>query len=101
MKVFYTDQFVLPLPDGHRFPMEKYRLLRERVAALGAESYLLEVPPPATNAQLHLAHAPDYVARVTSGRLSPAEVRALGFPWSPELVERSRRSVGATIAACR
>lgn len=98
MKLFYTDHFVLPLPPGHRFPMAKYRRLRERAAAAGFE--LLE-PAAATDAELALAHDRGYIARVAGGTMDPREVRALGFPWSPGLVERSRRSNGATIAAAR
>lgn len=102
MKVYYSDQFVLPLPPGHSFPMVKYARLRERVveAELVAPGNLL-VPPAASDDDLRRAHDPDYVARVVEGRLSVAEVREIGLPWSPELVERSRRSVGATIAAAR
>lgn len=99
MQAFYCDQFVLPLPAGHRFPMAKYRRLRERVGAeLGA--VMLAEPPAAGDAALVLAHDPGYIERVARGRLSPAESRAIGFPWSPAMVERSRRSVGATLAAC-
>ncbi len=97
MRAFYCDHFVLPLPDGHRFPMEKYRRLRERVEADGTA--LLAVPDAATDEQLARVHHPAYVARVSTGALSRAEVRRIGFPWSPELVERSRRSVGGTLAA--
>ena len=94
---WYCDQFVLPLPDRHRFPMEKYRLLRERVA--DDERIQLEIPEPATNVDLIRVHCEEYVARVTSGGLSRDEIRRIGFPWSPELVERSRRSTGGTIHA--
>ena len=100
MKAFYSDRFVLPLPEGHRFPMAKYRLLRERIAgALPAVSLLQ--PEAATDGVLALAHTPDWIERLGLGRLSALEQRAIGFPWSQEMVERSRRSVGATIAACR
>lgn len=102
MKVFYTDQFVLPLPDGHRFPMAKYALLRERVFAAGlfAPDELC-VPDAATDAELLRVHAAEYVRRVKDGELTDKELRRIGFPWSPQMVERSRRSSGATIAACR
>jgi acetoin utilization deacetylase AcuC-like enzyme len=100
VKAFYSDRFVLPLPEGHRFPMAKYRLLRERIAVeLPAVS--LQQPEAATDGVLALAHTPDWIERLGLGRLSALEQRAIGFPWSPEMVERSRRSVGATIAACR
>lgn len=102
MKLFYCDEFVLPLPPGHRFPMEKYRLLRESLQASG--EFLdddFQTPPAATFAELTRAHAPDYVLRVERGELTPHEIRVIGFPWSPEMVERSKRSSGATLAACR
>jgi acetoin utilization deacetylase AcuC-like enzyme len=102
MKLFYCDEFVLPLPPGHRFPMEKYRLLRERLQASGEfleDDFI--TPPAATFSELTRAHAPDYVLRVERGELTPQEIRVIGFPWSPEMVERSKRSSGATLAACR
>jgi len=102
MKIFYTDQFVLPLPPGHRFPMAKYRLLRERVAAAGwIARHELVVPHAATDEELCRAHDAEYVRRVSAGELTEREIRRLGFPWSPAMVERSRRSSGATIEACR
>lgn len=102
MRLFYTDHFELPLPDGHRFPMRKYRQLRLRVVQDDAHLQdTLLVPPAATDEQLWLAHSPDYVRRVLSGALTPAEIRRIGFPWSPKMTERSRRSTGATIAAAR
>jgi len=99
LKLFYCDRFVLPLPEGHRFPMDKYRRLRTRAEAAGG--FTLIEPPAARDDELALCHDPAYIARVTAGTMGTREVRALGFPWSPELVERSRRSNGATIAAAR
>ncbi len=102
MRVYYTDQFVLPLPAGHRFPMEKYALLRARINGSHATlPVTLLVPQAAGNHDLLRAHEAPYVERVVEGTLSRTEIRRIGFPWSPELVERSRRSVGATIEACR
>ena len=102
MKVYYSDHFSLPLPEGHRFPIEKYALLRKRVMANGIiTNGNAIVPPQATLDQLRLAHNPEYVQRVINGELSEKEVRRIGFPWSLGLVQRSRRSVGGTIAACR
>lgn len=102
MNLFYTDHFVLPLPDGHRFPMEKYSLLRQRVMENGlVPPGALRVPQAATDEQLLLVHEADYLAQVKEGTLSEKEIRRIGFPWSPGLVERSRRSVGGTIEACR
>jgi acetoin utilization deacetylase AcuC-like enzyme len=98
VKAYYTDHFVLPLPQGHRFPMEKYRLLRDRVSQFpGIE---LWEPPAASVRDLTRVHDMAYVTRVESGQLSDAEVREIGFPWTPAMVERSKRSAGATIQAC-
>lgn len=100
MIAWYADHFVLPLPDDHRFPMDKYRRLRERVA-VELPHVMLREPPPASDAELLRAHAPDYVARAIGGMLTAQEIRAIGFPWSLQMVERCRRSAGATLAACR
>lgn len=100
MRAYTSDHFVLPLPDGHRFPMPKYRLLRERVAA-ELPAIRLEEAPAASDGELALAHEPLYVGAVAEGLLSPAAQREIGFPWSPRMAERARRSVGATIAAAR
>jgi acetoin utilization deacetylase AcuC-like enzyme len=101
MKVFYSDHFVLPLPEGHRFPMVKYSMLRERVARDGicGPGELL-TPRAVTDQEILRAHAPDYLKRVTSGTLTEKEVRRIGFPWSERMVERSRRASGGTLGAC-
>lgn len=102
MKLFYADHFVLPLPEGHRFPMAKYRRLRERLMASGVfspEDFC--EPPAATGEQLARAHDADYIARVLTGELTEVELRRIGFPWTSAMVERSRRSAGATIEAAR
>lgn len=102
MKIFSTDWFVLPLPADHRFPMQKYALLHEQVAIAGlVPPARLQVPPAVSDAQIRLAHTPDYLRRVVAGLLTPSEIRRIGFPWSPELVERSRRASGGTLAAAR
>ena len=100
MRAFHSDLFVLPLPEGHRFPMQKYRLLREGVEA-GLRGISLHEAPAASDGELALAHTPSYVGDVIDGRLDAARQREIGFPWSPRMVERARRSVGATIAAAR
>ncbi len=102
MRAFYSDVFVLPLPETHRFPMRKYRRLRERLVeerVLAAGD--LRVPAAAAWDDLRLVHDPSYVEAVATGALSPEMQRRIGFPWSPQMVERSRRSVGATLAAAR
>lgn len=100
MQVYTSDQFELPLPAGHRFPMAKYRLLRMRVeaAAQALGAHLLEAPR-ADDAAVLRVHTPDYVQRVRDGSLSEAEQRRIGFPWSPAMAERTRRVSGATMAA--
>ena len=100
MQVFYANQFVLPLPQGHRFPMEKYRLLRDRLAAV-LPDITLAPAEPASDGELALVHTPAYIQAITDGTVDPVIVREIGFPWSPAMAERARRSVGATIAACR
>jgi acetoin utilization deacetylase AcuC-like enzyme len=102
MRLFYCDHFVLPLPPGHRFPMAKYALLRNRVVEGGlSRNGNLRVPAAATDQELGTVHDPAYLRRVASGSLSAQEIRRIGFPWSPGLVERSRHSVGGTLEAAR
>jgi acetoin utilization deacetylase AcuC-like enzyme len=100
MQVFYADQFVLPLPLGHRFPMGKYRLLRDRLAAELPDIRLMPAEP-ATDGELGLVHMPAYIQGIADGSVDPRILREIGFPWSSAMAERARRSVGATIAACR
>ncbi len=99
MRIYATDHFVLPLPAGHRFPMGKYSLLRERTAKRAPEA--LRVAAPASDDELALAHSRGYIRAISDGTLDARAQRRIGFPWSPAMVERSRRSVGATIAASR
>lgn len=99
MDAYYSDHFVLPLPEGHRFPMSKYRSLRDSLVEVTGLN--LKEAPAASDTELLLAHDPLYVTKVISGTLDAKEQREIGFPWTLEMVERSRRSVGATIAACR
>jgi acetoin utilization deacetylase AcuC-like enzyme len=99
MRAFAHDVFTYPLPPGHRFPLAKYRLVREAVEVLPGVH--VAGTEPATREELLLAHEPGYLGRVEAGELSRREQLALGLPWSPELVERARRSAGATLAAAR
>ncbi len=100
MRAFYSDQFVLALPAGHRFPMAKYALLREQLVREMPEIELLEAKP-VSNGELALVHTPAYIQSVVEGTLSNAAQREIGFPWTPSMVERSRRSAGATVMAAR
>ena len=102
LQAFYSDCFVLPLPEHHRFPTDKYRLTRERLGAmLPADRILFCVPPAASDEDILRAHSEEYLEQVKAGDLSKVEQRRIGFPWSPEMVERSRRSTGATQQAAR
>ena len=101
MRVFYSDHFVLPLPEGHRFPMVKYSMLRGRVAEAGiCGPGELRMAEPVSDEEILRAHHPDYLRRVVSGALTDKEIRRIGFPWSPRMVERSRRASGGTLGAC-
>jgi len=102
VNLFYSDVFVLPLPSHHRFPMGKYARLRDRLLGtgeFGADDF--GVPAAVTDAEITRVHCPAYLDRVATGSLSAAEQKAIGFPWSDRMVERSRRSSGATLAAAR
>lgn len=79
--------------------MAKYRLLRDALSC--HDNIVFHEAPDTANGVLALAHEPSYIAAVSNGTLSPAEQKVIGFPWSSQMVERSRRSTGATIAACR
>jgi acetoin utilization deacetylase AcuC-like enzyme len=100
VRAFHSDQFVLPLPPGHSFPMAKYRLLREAVEA-DLPGIRVTEAEPASDGELALAHDPSWISAVAEGTTSAAQQREIGFPWSQRMVERSRRSVGATIQAAR
>ena len=100
LQAYYADHFVLPLPAGHRFPMEKYARLRQRVATELPAVCMAEAPS-ATDGELALVHDPAYIYAVANGELPAVAMREIGFPWSLEMVERSRRSAGATVAAAR
>ena len=100
MNVYYTGQFVLPLPEGHRFPMAKYHMLRDRLVA-EYEGIALKTASPASDGMLALAHTPEYIRELTTGSIASQAMREIGFPWSDAMVARARLSVGATIDACR
>jgi acetoin utilization deacetylase AcuC-like enzyme len=99
MRFWSHDRHGFPLPQGHRFPLPKYRLLREAVEREGlGEVHGSDAAPWAL---LGLVHDPAYLGRVRRGELTVREERALGLPWSPELVERGRRSTFGTVHAAR
>jgi acetoin utilization deacetylase AcuC-like enzyme len=102
LDLWSSARYTFPLPVGHRFPIGKYELLRRRVVADGLVSPgQLHEPDRAAVEDLRRVHIDDYVSRFTDGRLAPAELRRVGFPWSEALVERSYRAVGGTCEAAR
>jgi acetoin utilization deacetylase AcuC-like enzyme len=99
LRLFCCDHLNIPLPGGHKFPLAKYRLLRERLEEDGR--FTIERAPPADRAAIYRAHDPEYVDAFIEGRLSSQTIRRIGFPWSEGLVARTLCSVGATLAATR
>src|ERR1700749_3894217 len=96
LEVYAHDRWVIPLPEGHKFPASKYRLLRERVEAERlAVVHESEAVPGGGLAGVQDA---DLLERIRTGTLTLREERGLGLPWSETLVERGRRSVGGTMA---
>jgi acetoin utilization deacetylase AcuC-like enzyme len=98
-RLYYCDHHRFPLPDGHKFPVEKYRLLRERLSVDGA--WDLQPAPRASPEDVELAHDPAYVRAFLTGSIDTQSMRRIGFPWSRALVERTLASVGGTLAASR
>ena len=99
VRTWTHHRFSFPLPERHKFPLAKYELLRDAVVhELGAE--VLEADPVRWDA-LALVHDGDLLRRIRDGELSLRETRGLGLPWSPELVERGRRSVAGTVGPRR
>lgn len=96
-RLFYTDHYPLPLPPGHRFPIEKYRLLRELLESDGI--FTLSPAQLAAPAIIEQTHDPAYVRAFIEGKLSDTAMRKIGFPWSEGLVKRTLASVGSTLAA--
>ena len=91
------DHFPLPLPNRHRYPRNRFRIVRETLLAEGVLSAArLHRARPEDWDTLALAHDADYLAQVREGRLSARAVREIGLPFSPQLVERARAAVFAT-----
>src|ERR1044071_2882817 len=102
MRAFYSDRYVIALPEHHQFPIVKYAMIRQWLDREGtlAPSDISE-PKPAERDEILLVHTKDYYDRLVAGRLSEREIRRLGLPWSEALVGRSRLSVAGTVAAAR
>jgi len=102
MDVWTHDRWRFPLPERHRFPLDKYALLRARVVADGsARPEEVHEAEPAPWEWLAAVQDAGLLERIRSGALSVREQRGLGLPWSPALVERGRRAVGGSVAAAR
>jgi acetoin utilization deacetylase AcuC-like enzyme len=99
VKLYYCDHHEIPLPPGHKFPLPKYRLLREKLAATGV--FELEPSQPADIETICLAHDREYVESFVNGTIHPSAMRRIGFPWSEGLVKRTLASAGGTLAATR
>lgn len=93
----YCDQHHFPLPAGHKFPLEKYRLVRSALQPDGR--FAFHSADLATRDSIDRVHDPDYVSRFLEGTLNSGVMRRIGFPWSPELVRRTLASVGSTLQA--
>ncbi len=102
MRVCFSDRYQVPLATTHQFPMPKYRMTRDRLLAEGTLTHwhLIE-PGLATDEDILLVHDHNYWQRCTTGMLSAAEVRRIGFPWSEALVVRARAAVQGTIIAAK
>jgi len=102
MRAWTTARWAIPLPEGHRFPMAKYAMIAEGVVTRGLVAReAIEEPERAPREVLTRVHDSRYVDAVLGDGLTTAELRRLGFPWNPELPERSLRTVQGTIEATR
>ncbi len=100
LSFYYTDHYEVPLPPGHRFPMEKYRLVRESL--LKSQILLpaqLHPAPEAMDSDILLAHTHEYFYGLKNGTLSEKELRPIGLTWSEQLFRRSMGAVGGFLAA--
>lgn len=102
LKVFYTDKYRVPLPDGHRFPISKYKLTREHLLTnnILKESELFE-PDIATEEEILLVHSEDYYEFFRTGSIKEKAIRRLGLPWSYDLFLRSLASVGGSLSSAK
>ena len=99
LRLFFCDHRSFPLPEGHKFPVAKYRMVRDLLAADGR--FALAEAPFAAVDDLRRVHTEEYVRRFLDGSLENSVLRRIGFPWSPGLVERTLASTGGTLAAVK
>lgn len=95
VKIFQSDRYDLPLPKGHRFPMSKYKMVKEALIKnqIAATNQVIEAPLAKVEAILAI-HDHHYYNAIVSGTLSLQDQKKIGFPWSPIMIDRSRASVG-------
>ena len=102
LPIVYHPDYVAPLPQQHRFPMPKFKLLfdmlRQARIAKPEWHFLPEMPTPEI---LQLVHTPDYVASYCDGTIDPKALRKIGLPWSDEVVRRTCRAVGGTVEVAK
>ena len=102
MIFFASDQFDLKLPEGHRFPGQKYGMLRRELLASGVlREEQVVASPLAERDTVLTAHDPSYADALEDGSIEPRAMRRIGFPWSPQIPLRGRRTVGGQLAAAR
>ena len=102
LAIVYHPDYVAPLPEGHRFPMEKFRLLRDlllRDNVVSAKNVF--IPKLPTTEQLALVHTNKYIANYRDGTLDYKAQRRIGLPWSPALATRTQIAVGGTILTAK
>ena len=102
MHFYYSQDFNIPLPPGHRFPGRKYVMLAQQLLTEGVltETHL-RVSPEAPDSDILIAHDPAYLTALVDGTIDPAAMRRIGFPWSELIHQRGRRTIGGAIAAAR
>jgi len=99
LRLYYCDQYPIPLPPAHKFPLAKYARIRQHLAA---DSRFELIPAPLADPHdIQFAHDPGYVCAILDGTVDPRVMRRIGFPWSEHLVRRTLASVGGTLAAAR
>ena len=102
LHIAWHPDYVLPLPEGHRFPMEKYDLIPGQLLYEGCiTADNLRAPGWCGDADLVRAHTNGYISKLTGQQLDPREQRVIGFPQSPQMISRERMITQGTIDCCR
>ncbi len=98
LKIAWSESFCYPLPEGHRFPMEKYQLIPEQLLYEGTiKLENLFQPEEIRVENILTAHSPEYWDKLENGKLTPKEIRKIGFPYTPMLIKREREIMQGTI----